>query len=113
MADHCLFCRIASGDIPATLIAESARCVAFRDINPQAPVHALVIPRVHVRSLNELTDWSLFAEMTQLAQQIARDDGIAESGWRLVANTNDHGGQSVHHLHLHVLGGRAMGWPPG
>lgn len=113
MADGCLFCRVASGDIPATLIAQSARCVAFRDINPQAPVHALVIPREHVASLNALTDAGLFAEMTMLAQQVARDEGVAESGWRLVANTNKDAGQSVHHLHLHILGGRVMQWPPG
>ena len=113
MADGCLFCRVASGDIPATLIAQSARCVAFRDIHPQAPVHALVIPREHVTSLNALTDAGLFAEMTMLAQQVARDEGVAESGWRLVANTGGDAGQSVHHLHLHILGGRAMHWPPG
>ncbi len=113
MADRCLFCRIASGDIPATIIAENARCIAFRDINAQAPVHALVVPREHVTSLNDLTDGTLFGEMALLAQQVARDEGIAEGGWRFVVNTNRDGGQSVYHLHGHILGGRALGWPPG
>ncbi|MBI1809505.1 MAG: histidine triad nucleotide-binding protein [Gemmatimonadetes bacterium] len=113
MADQCLFCRIASGEIPATIIAQSARCVAFRDINPQAPVHALVIPREHVTSLNTLTDGGLFGEMSLLAAQVAKDAGVAESGWRLVANTGHDGGQSVFHVHVHVLGGRPLRWPPG
>ncbi|HLA91804.1 MAG TPA: histidine triad nucleotide-binding protein [Gemmatimonadaceae bacterium] len=113
MAESCLFCRIAGGEIPAKLVAESDTCLAFRDIGPQAPVHMLVIPRAHVPSVNELTDASVIGEMTLLARRIARGEGIAESGYRLVINTNAHGGQTVFHLHLHLLGGREMRWPPG
>ena len=115
MAEPCLFCRIATGEIPAKLVAESESCIAFRDIGPQAPTHVLVIPRRHVESLNQLTsaDATLVAEMTALAQRVARDEGIAEPGYRLVINTNAHGGQTVFHLHLHLLGGRQMQWPPG
>lgn len=109
----CLFCRIASGEIPAKLVAESATCVALRDIAPQAPTHILVIPRVHIASLNAVTDTTIVADMTAMAQQLARDEGIAERGYRVVMNTNHDGGQSVHHLHLHLLGGRSMKWPPG
>ena len=113
MAESCLFCRIAGGETPAKLVAESDTCLAFRDIGPQAPVHMLVIPRAHVPSVNELTDASVIGEMTLLARRIARGEGIAESGYRLVINTNAHGGQTVFHLHLHLLGGREMRWPPG
>ena len=113
MAESCLFCRIAGGEIPAKLVAESDTCLAFRDIGPQAPVHMLVIPRAHVPSVNELTDASVIGEMTLLARRIATDEGIAEPGYRLVINTNAHGGQTVFHLHLHLLGGREMRWPPG
>lgn len=113
MAESCLFCRIARGEIPAKLVAESETCLAFRDVGPQAPTHVLVIPRAHVPSLNEVTDASVIAEMAMLARRVAKDEGIAERGYRVVINTNAHGGQTVFHLHLHLLGGRAMGWPPG
>ena len=109
----CLFCNIAAGAIPVKLVAESATCVAFRDIAPQAPTHILVIPRRHIASLDGVTDPAIVAEMAAMARQIARDEGIATSGYRMVMNTGDDGGQSVHHLHLHLLGGRAMTWPPG
>jgi histidine triad (HIT) family protein len=113
MADECMFCRIANGGIPAKIVAESASCIAFRDIGPKAPTHVLVIPRRHVDSLNTLDDPALVAEMIALAQQVAKADGIDGPGYRLVINTNAHGGQTVFHLHLHVLGGRQMKWPPG
>jgi histidine triad (HIT) family protein len=102
-----------SGEIPAKLVAENASCIAFRDIAPQAPTHILVIPRLHLASLDAVTDTSVVADMAGLAQQIARREGIAQSGYRVVMNTGADGGQSVHHLHLHLLGGRALGWPPG
>jgi histidine triad (HIT) family protein len=113
MAEQCLFCRIARREIPATLIAETDDCVAFRDINPQAPVHVLIIPRRHVSSLNDTTDPDLIGRMAIVAAEIARKEGIAESGYRAVINTNADAGQTVFHVHLHLLGGRRLGWPPG
>jgi histidine triad (HIT) family protein len=113
MADQCLFCRIVGREIPATLIAETEDCVAFRDINPQAPVHVLVIPRQHVASLNDASDARLVGRLSTFAAEIARKEGIADSGYRTVINTNADAGQTVFHLHLHLLGGRRLGWPPG
>lgn len=113
VADDCLFCRIVRGEIPAKIVAETDTAVAFRDIDPRAPVHVLVIPREHVVSLSETRDPALVGELALLAAQIAAREGIAESGYRTVINTNSDAGQSVPHLHLHLLGGRAMGWPPG
>jgi histidine triad (HIT) family protein len=112
MAD-CLFCRIARGEIPARIVAETEDCVAFRDIDPKAPTHVLVIPRAHVASLSETEDAALVGKLSLLAARIARDEGIAESGYRTVVNTGPDAGQSVSHLHLHLLGGRALHWPPG
>ena len=113
MATDCLFCRIVRKEIPATLVAETDHCVAFRDINPQAPVHVVIIPREHVSSLNEARDAELIGRLSLLAAEIARTEGIADSGYRTVVNTNRDAGQTVFHVHLHLLGGRAMGWPPG
>ncbi|HVX40173.1 MAG TPA: histidine triad nucleotide-binding protein [Gemmatimonadaceae bacterium] len=113
MADDCLFCRILRKEIPATIIFENDRYVAFRDINPQAPLHALVIPREHVSSLNEATDAGLIGGLSLVAAQLAKQEGVAESGYRTVINTNRDAGQTVFHVHLHLLGGRALGWPPG
>ena len=113
MADQCLFCRIASGEIPAKLVAESPTCMAFRDVHPQAPVHVLVIPRAHVTSLNEAPSPALMTDLLQMAREVAKSEGIAASGYRVVFNTGTDGGQSVFHLHAHVMGGRHMGWPPG
>lgn len=109
----CLFCRIVAGEIPATKVAENDECLAFRDIGPQAPTHVLVIPKKHYASLNELDDVALGGRLVAFATDVARAEGRAESGYRVVINTNDAGGQTVHHLHLHVLGGRRMAWPPG
>lgn len=113
MTAGCLFCRIVKGEIPAAIVAESAECLAFRDIAPQAPTHILVIPKAHYQSLNEVPDGTVMAAVTELARKVAAQEGIAQSGYRVVTNIGGDGGQSVGHLHLHVLGGRALGWPPG
>jgi histidine triad (HIT) family protein len=111
----CLFCRISAGEIPADVVARSDRALAFRDIQPQAPVHVLVIPVDHHSDVPSVVeaDPSLASEMLALAALVARQEGVAESGHRLVANTGLEGGQSVGHAHIHVLGGRPLGWPPG
>ncbi len=113
MSPDCIFCRIASGEIRTAFVAESTEGVAFRDINPSAPLHVLVIPRSHVDSLASATDGALLGSLLSLAARIARDEGVAESGYRVVINTGDDGGQTVRHLHLHLLAGRHMDWPPG
>lgn len=113
MTEPCLFCRILRKEIPVQLVYENADCVAFRDINPQAPVHILVVPREHVASLNDTSDASLIGKLSVAAVEIAKQEGVAESGYRTVVNTNGDAGQSVLHLHLHLLGGRSLSWPPG
>ena len=113
MADDCVFCRIVRGEIPAKLLTNTADCVAFRDLDPKAPVHILVIPKKHIASLDDLTDPDLAGKMTMLATALARQEGIATTGYRTVMNTGPDGGQSVAHIHLHLLGGRQMTWPPG
>lgn len=113
MAESCLFCRIASGEIPAQLVYESPLCVAFRDIAPQAPTHVLIIPREHVTSLETARDPALVGHLALAAAEIARAEGLAGKGYRVVTNIGADGGQSVAHLHFHLLGGRAMHWPPG
>ena len=113
MADSCIFCRIAHGEIPTQLVANTKEIVAFKDLNPQAPVHILIVPRQHVASLDDATDSNLLGRMVALAAAIARQEHIAKSGYRTVINTGSDGGQSVDHLHIHLLGGRAMTWPPG
>ncbi|MEK7400996.1 MAG: histidine triad nucleotide-binding protein [Gemmatimonadota bacterium] len=113
MATDCLFCRIVRKEIPASVVAENEQCLAFGDINAQAPTHVLVIPRHHVASLNDVNDLSVVAELFAMAAQIAKSEGFAARGYRTVINTNDDGGQTVHHLHLHILAGRRMTWPPG
>jgi histidine triad (HIT) family protein len=112
----CLFCKIRDGRIPSKKVFEDAECFAFRDINPQAPTHVLVAPRRHLATLNDLrpgADEALVGHLHLVAAQIARDEGHAESGWRTVFNVNRGAGQTVFHIHLHVLGGRPLGWPPG
>jgi len=113
MADDCLFCRIIRQEIPAKLVFENVHCVAFRDINPQAPTHVLVVPRDHVASLNEARDPAMIGQLSLAAAEIARREGIADAGYRTVVNTNRAAGQTVFHIHLHLLGGRDMAWPPG
>jgi histidine triad (HIT) family protein len=109
----CIFCKIVTREIPATIIAEDDYCVAFRDLHPQAATHVLVIPKEHVASLNQVTDPLLPGRLLCFARDVAAAEGIAERGYRVVLNTNADGGQTVFHLHAHVLGGKAMGWPPG
>lgn len=111
----CLFCRIAAGEIPATIVHEDDRVVAFRDIAPRAPTHLLLIPRRHIDSALALTedDGPLLGRLFAVAADLARSEGIADGGYRVVTNIGDWGGQTVHHLHLHLLGGRSLSWPPG
>lgn len=116
MADpHCLFCRIVDGSIPSAQVYRDADVMAFRDLNPQAPTHVLIIPRRHVSGINspDAADGPMLAAMVRAANAVARDEGIAERGFRLVWNVGQDAGQSVFHLHLHLLGGRRLGWPPG
>jgi histidine triad (HIT) family protein len=114
---NCLFCKVVRGEVPSTAVAESELAYAFRDIAPVAPVHVLVVPRAHVTSAHEVgaDDAHLFGELVALAQEVARLEGIdgPDRGYRLVINVGPDANMSVPHLHLHVLGGRAMGWPPG
>lgn len=111
----CIFCRIADGEIPGDIVYDDDEVVAFRDISPQAPTHILIIPRDHIPSVNELADGhkGLAGHMTLVARDLADAEGVSESGYRLVLNTGDDGGQAVHHIHMHLLAGRSMGWPPG
>jgi len=111
----CLFCKIAEKKIPAKIIYEDDRAVAFEDITPQAPVHTLVIPKKHIATILEVTpeDHGLVGHLFKVAATIAKEKGIAEKGFRLVMNTNADSGQTVFHIHLHILGGRSMRWPPG
>ena len=111
----CLFSKIVAGDIPADIVYRDDELVAFRDIDPKAPTHVLIIPRRHIATLNELTpdDAALVGRMYLAAQRIAYDEGIAEAGYRTLFNCNRAGGQAVYHIHLHLLGGRQMLWPPG
>jgi histidine triad (HIT) family protein len=113
MSADCLFCRIVRREIPATIVHEDDDCIAFRDIGPQAPTHILVIPRQHVSTLDEVSEPLLIGRLMTAAAQVARKEGIVESGYRTVINTNAGAGQTVFHLHVHVLGGRRMTWPPG
>ena len=113
MADACLFCRIIRREIPARIVHETDDVLAFADINPQAPLHVLVIPKAHVPSLNEATDAATIGRLSLEAARIAREQGYAERGYRTVINTNADAGQTVFHVHLHLLAGRALGWPPG
>lgn len=111
----CIFCRIADGDIPATVVRQDEHTVAFRDLDPKAPLHVLVIPRKHIASINDIADAdaAVMGALLIAARDVAASEGIAESGYRLVVNTGAAANQTVHHVHLHVMGGRDMRWPPG
>jgi histidine triad (HIT) family protein len=113
--DQCLFCRIVRGDIPASLVFQDNDLIAFRDINPQAPLHVLVVPREHIATTNDLSDEhdALLGKLLRRAAAIAGDHGYAERGYRIVINCNREAGQTVFHLHVHLLAGRGFGWPPG
>jgi histidine triad (HIT) family protein len=113
--EDCLFCKILNGEIPADLVYESDSAIAFRDINPHAPTHVLVIPRKHIPTINDLddADRDVVGSLYMAARDIARQEGIADDGYRTVMNCNEGAGQTVFHIHLHVLGGRSLSWPPG
>jgi len=115
MADDCLFCKIISGEIPSNKVYSDDDVYAFHDIQPAAPTHILVIPRKHLHAVNSASeaDQALLGKLLMVANEIAADQGLAESGFRYVINTGDQGGQTVFHLHLHLLGGRQFTWPPG
>ena len=113
VAPGCLFCRIVEGEIPADVVRETTSSLAFRDLAPQAPTHVLVVPRLHVADLGELAEHpDELADAVALARAVAQQEGL-DRGYRVVANTGPQAGQTVHHAHLHVLGGRDLGWPPG
>jgi histidine triad (HIT) family protein len=111
----CLFCKIINGEIPGSIVYQDERIVAFNDVNPQAPTHVLIVPRAHIATLNDLSpeDDQLIGELIRRAAAIAKTRGIAAGGFRTVFNTNRDAGQTVFHIHLHLLGGRPMHWPPG
>lgn len=113
--DNCLFCKIINGDIASKKVYENEHIIAFNDIDPKAPIHILVIPKKHIRSINELnsSDINLAGEIILAAKKIAKDQGVDSKGFRVVFNTNDDGGQTVYHIHMHIMGGRQMQWPPG
>lgn len=112
---NCPFCRVVAGTLPSAQVYHDDDVIAFRDLHPQAPVHMLIIPRRHVAGINapEAADGAMLAAMVRAANTVARNEGVAESGFRLVWNVGQNAGQSVFHLHLHLLGGRHLGWPPG
>ncbi|QMT58897.1 histidine triad nucleotide-binding protein [Legionella sp. PC997] len=112
---NCLFCKIAQGAIPASVVFEDDEIMAFHDLNPQAPKHLLIIPKQHIATLNDASDenQALLGKMILGAKKIAQTEGISDAGYRLVLNINPDGGQTVFHIHLHLLGGRRMTWPPG
>lgn len=111
----CLFCKMVSGEIKPDTVMETDDVLAFRDITPQAPTHILIIPKKHISTINDITDedTELMGKLYQVAKQVAAQEGLAEPGYRTVMNCNSDGGQAVYHIHLHLLGGRPMGWPPG
>jgi histidine triad (HIT) family protein len=115
MMSDCLFCKMVAGEIQPDTVFEDDDLLAFRDVNPQAPVHVLVIPKKHIATTNDLTPEhaGLVGKMVLAARRIAADEGVAEPGYRMVMNCNPEAGQSVYHIHLHLMGGRPMGWPPG
>ena len=113
--DDCVFCKIVRGEIPAAVLHDDESCLAFRDINPAAPQHVIIIPKEHIATLNDLSETtaSIVGHIFRVAGKLATDLGISVSGYRIVANCNPEGGQEVFHVHFHLLGGRQMDWPPG
>ena len=114
-SENCLFCKIVAGDIPAEIIYESDSAIGFRDVNPQAPTHVLIIPREHIATINDLDAGHevTVGNLYMAAKAIAADEGLADDGYRVVMNCNEAAGQTVFHIHLHLLGGRSLAWPPG
>ena len=110
---NCLFCKIINGDIPADKVYEDDEFLAFNDINPQAPVHVLLIPKLHIETINELNDKDLAGKLFTMVPKLAKDLGIADDGYRTIVNCQEGAGQTVFHLHVHILGGRGFSWPPG
>ncbi|MEO8621478.1 MAG: histidine triad nucleotide-binding protein [bacterium] len=113
MTENCLFCRIVRKEIPSTIVLENEHVIAFRDIDPKAPTHVLIVPKTHVATLDDATDARMLGELLLAAAAIARDEGIVAGGYRTVVNCGADAGQSVFHVHLHLLGGRKLAWPPG
>lgn len=113
--DDCIFCKIVKKEIPSDIIYEDDEAISFNDINPQAPTHFLIVPKKHIPNIGEVTesDKDLVSHLFSIANALAREKNVAESGFRIVINCNDDGGQTVNHLHIHLLGGRFMKWPPG
>lgn len=113
--ENCLFCKILAGDIPADIVYKSDTAIAFRDINPKAPTHVLIIPRKHISTINDIEDddQEIVGSLYSAAREIAAAEGLADVGYRAVMNCNEGAGQTVFHIHLHLLGGRALTWPPG
>lgn len=111
--EQCIFCRILKKEIPAAVVYEDNNVLAFRDINPQAPVHIVVIPKAHIETLNDIQDASIVGPVFQAVQKIVKTENVNESGYRVVANCNKDAGQTVFHIHFHILGGRVFHWPPG
>ena len=109
----CIFCKIAAGEVPAQIVKKGDGIIAFADMNPQAPTHLLIIPTMHIGSLIDAKDPQLLGKMLVFARDLAKEKGIETRGYRVVVNTNPDGGQTVFHLHLHLIGGRVMNWPPG
>jgi histidine triad (HIT) family protein len=113
MSSGCIFCKIVAGEVPADIVKQVDGMMAFKDMNPQAPTHLLIIPTIHIGSLNDAKDPLLLGTLLGFARDLAQEKGLATRGYRVVVNTNPDGGQTVFHLHLHLLGGRPMNWPPG
>ncbi len=113
--EQCIFCRVVKKELPSTILYEDEETVAFKDINPQAPFHAVIVPKRHIERVSDLKDdqTTVAAKLIQVGNRLARKEGVAEKGYRLVINCNRDGGQTVYHLHLHLLGGRPFHWPPG
>ncbi len=109
----CIFCKIAKKEMQSDIVYEDDDVVAFNDIDPKAPVHILIIPKLHIQTLNDITDHTIIGKITEAAQKLARKKNIDKDGYRVVVNCNQHGGQAVYHIHYHLLGGRQMQWPPG
>ncbi len=109
----CIFCKIIEREIPSNIVYEDDKVLAFKDVNPQAPVHVVIIPKMHIKTLNDVADFALYSDLFKAMQSIAKEMNVDREGYRVVANCNSAALQSVFHIHFHLLGGRVMGWPPG